>query len=717
MILRKLISLLALALPGLALAQPAPIKTLLITGHNNHNWQYTSRLHEQTLEATGRFDVDVTDAPWTDLADAAKLKQYQLFVLDYNDLGDPKPWGDAGRANFAAAVRAGAGVASIHSANNAFKGWEDYEKMHVLVWREKSSHGKFHEFQVDLVDREHPIARGLPASFTTRDELYHGLLHKLNTSFSLLAQATSSTESGGSGAVEPMALTTKFGQGRIFATPLGHVWTGTDETKVSITTPGFKTLMTRGAEWAATGEVTLPADWADTRTHNILTPDEAAQGWTLLFDGTSSDAWRSFNKPNFPDDGWKVEGGTLRRQKGQAGGDLITREQYGDFEFAADWLATPGANSGVIYRVAEGRQFPWQTGMEMQILDDAGHPDGKKPKTRAGTLYDIYATSVDVARPAGQWNQARIVARGTRIQHYLNGFLVVDTDLAGEDYKVAHAASKWPGMKEFATQAKGHIALQEHGDEVWFRNIKVRRLEAAGASVGAPSHSAATPTAKDRIGWIDRVQTLNDRLDAPLKAGGPRPEIVFIGDSITEGWLGDGAKVWEQRYATRHAINLGIGGDQTQHVLHRLQNGHIERLKALAAATLAPRAFVVMIGTNNSNGNDNTAPEIADGIIAITRELRAALPRTPVLLLNIFPRGDQPNPQREKNTEASRLAASALAKDAMVTTLDLSKTFLEADGTLTKPIMPDALHLSEAGYQRWADAMEPTLQLLFTNPE
>jgi lysophospholipase L1-like esterase/type 1 glutamine amidotransferase len=704
---RTLASLFTLALCALASAQP--IKTLIITGHNNHNWQYTSRLHEQTLEATGRFDVDITDTPWTDLADAAKVKQYQLFVLDYNDFGAAKPWGEAGQANFAAAVRAGAGVASIHSANNSFKGWDDYEKMHVLLWRDKAGHGKFHEFEVNLVDRDHPIAKGLPASFTTRDELYHGLHHKLNTSFSLLAEARSSTESGGSGNVEPMALTTKFGEGRIFATPLGHVWTGADETKVSITTPGFKSLVARGAEWAATGNVTLPADWVDTRTHNVLTPEEKAEGWTLLFDGTSTDAWRSFNKPSFPDDGWKVEGGTLRRQKGQAGGDLITREQFGDFEFALDWLATPGANSGVIYRVAEGRRFPWETGMEMQILDDAGHPDGKKPKTRAGTLYDLYATSVDVARPAGVWNQARIVARGTRIQHYLNGFLVVDTDLAGEDYKAAHAASKWPGMKEFATQAKGHIALQEHGDEVWFRNIKVRRLDAPQA---APTHSANTPAAKDRAGWIDRVATLNERLDAPLQSKGPRPEIVFIGDSITEGWLHSGKSTWEQRYAPRHAINLGIGGDQTQHVLYRLKNGHIERLKALAAVDLAPRAFVVMIGTNNSNGKDNTAPEIADGIVAITRELRAALPGTPVLLLNIFPRGEKPNAQREKNAEASRLAAAALASDTMVSTLDLAQTFLEPDGTLTRPIMPDALHLSEQGYQRWADAMEPALQLL-----
>jgi hypothetical protein len=113
----------------------------------------------------------------------------------------------------------------------------------------------------------------------------------------------------------------------------------------------------------------------------------------------------------------------------------------------------------------------------MQVLDDARHPDGKKPKTSAGSLYDIVAPAADVARPAGEWNHARILVKGTRIQHFLNGFKVVDIDTTSDEYKKAYKESKWPGMPTFGTTTKGHICLQDHGDEVAFRDIKVRPVK------------------------------------------------------------------------------------------------------------------------------------------------------------------------------------------------------------------------------------------------
>jgi hypothetical protein len=130
-----------------------------------------------------------------------------------------------------------------------------------------------------------------------------------------------------------------------------------------------------------------------------------------------------------------------------------------------------------MYRCDEKHNYPWETGREMQILDDERHADGKKPKTRAGTMYDIFACSADVARPAGEWNHARIVARGNHIEHWLNGVKVVDTDTGSDGYKQAHAQSKFPGMKDFGTTTRGVIALQDHGDDVWFRNLKVRELK------------------------------------------------------------------------------------------------------------------------------------------------------------------------------------------------------------------------------------------------
>ncbi|MEX2114298.1 MAG: platelet-activating factor acetylhydrolase IB subunit [Pirellulales bacterium] len=175
-------------------------------------------------------------------------------------------------------------------------------------------------------------------------------------------------------------------------------------------------------------------------------------------------------------------------------------------------------------------------------------------------------------------------------------------------------------------------------------------------------------------------------------------DLILIGDSITQGWEGAGKDVWASHYAKRNAVNLGIGGDRTQHVLWRLENGNIEGI--------SPKLAVLMIGTNNSNGADNTADEIAAGIEAIVAKLRAQLPQTKVLVLAIFPRGEKPNPQREKNAKASEIA-SKLADDKNVFYLDIGPKFLGDDGSLSKDIMPDFLHLTPRGYEIWAEAIEP----------
>lgn len=464
----------ALAITAGAAAEP-PIRTLLITGHNNHNWQYTSRVHADTLEATGRFDVDITDDPAATLADGAALGKYQLFVLDYNDSQAAKRWGSAAEQNFVQAVNAGAGVVAVHAADNAFKGWADYEKMIGLMWREGTGHGKFHTFDIEIVDKEHPITKGLGEIKAHPDELYHKLVNSQNVKYSLLARALSSTESGGSGQQEPMAYTIQFGKGKIFATPLGHVWPGADDSKVSVVSPAFKTLLSRGAEWAATGEVTLPATWYDASSMNTLTDAEKADGWKLLFDGKTTNGWKGYRKDKFPENGWSVKDGILSVNK--TGGDICTTEEYGDFEFKIDWRADKGANSGIIYRASEKHSYPWVTGYECQILDDARHNDGKGPKTRAGTLYDVIPCAVDVSRPAGEWNHAHIIVKGTHIQHFLNGFKVVDIDVASDEYAKAKSNSKWRDSKEYGSLTKGVINLQEHGDFVEFRNIKVKKLD------------------------------------------------------------------------------------------------------------------------------------------------------------------------------------------------------------------------------------------------
>lgn len=468
----------ALALPVQEPAMTAafesqPVRVLLLTGENNHNWRYTSRVHKDTLEASGRFIVDIADDSPAALSDTGRLEGYSLFVVDYNG----KRWGEPAETNFLSAVRAGAGVVLIHAANNSFVGWTDYERLCGLMWiNGKTGHGDFHNFDVIYTDRDHPITKGLPDMKVHPDELYHNLVNTQQAPFNTLAKALSSPDHKGTGKDEPMAMTLSYGSGRIFATPLGHVWQGQDAQKASISDPQFKVLLCRGAEWAATGKVTLGTTIEDKRTHNHITGDERVAGWRLLFDGTTTANWKGYKKDGFPEKGWAVKDGNLWRLPGEAGGDIVTTEEFGDFEFACDWRVEKGGNSGIIYRTTEDHNYPWETGPEYQILDDAAHPDSNKGRTRSGTLYDVFACAHDVSRPAGEWNHARIVVKGTRIEHWLNGFKVVDVDTASDEYTRAVGASKWTKYPDFNTRRKGRIALQDHGDEVRFRNIRIRTL-------------------------------------------------------------------------------------------------------------------------------------------------------------------------------------------------------------------------------------------------
>jgi len=215
------------------------------------------------------------------------------------------------------------------------------------------------------------------------------------------------------------------------------------------------------------------------------------------------------------------------------------------------------------------------------------------------------------------------------------------------------------------------------------------------AAQEAPQHSAVKPEPRDG-NWMKRHESFNQR----VQRGGV--DLLFIGDSITQGWEGAGRAVWAEHYGKRNAVNLGIGGDRTQHVLWRLDHGNI--------AGIQPKAAVLMIGTNNSGSN--SPQEIADGVKAIVAQLRAKLPQTKILVLAIFPRGVDDNDERRKVNVAANKLIAPLADDQMVFFLDIGPKFLAPDGTLSKEIMPDLLHLSPQGYKIWADAIEKMIAAL-----
>jgi hypothetical protein len=207
---------------------------------------------------------------------------------------------------------------------------------------------------------------------------------------------------------------------------------------------------------------------------NTLTPQEHAEGWRLLFDGRTTDGWRGFRRDAMPD-GWQVVDGALTRVA--AAGDIVTTEQFESFELVLDWKVSPGGNSGIFFHVTENADYVWQTGPEYQILDDAGHRDGLTPETAAGSNYALHAPVGVAARPAGEWNTARLVVRGDHVEHWLNDVKIVSYELGSDEWKALVAASKFRDMPGYGQARRGHLALQDHGDLVAFRNIRIRVLQ------------------------------------------------------------------------------------------------------------------------------------------------------------------------------------------------------------------------------------------------
>ncbi len=209
---------------------------------------------------------------------------------------------------------------------------------------------------------------------------------------------------------------------------------------------------------------------------NTLTAQELTEGWRLLFDGATTGGWRGYRAQTMPA-GWSVIDGTLTRT-GQAG-DIVSVETFGDFELRIDWNVAPGGNSGIFFRAAETTDAVWQNAPEVQVLDNAAHQDGTTPETSAGSNYALHAPVRDVMRPAGEWNQTRLLVRGAHVEHWLNGVKIVEYELWSDDWRARVAASKFRDTPEYGQAKVGHIALQDHGDRVAFRNIKIRPIPGA----------------------------------------------------------------------------------------------------------------------------------------------------------------------------------------------------------------------------------------------
>ena len=272
--------------------------------------------------------------------------------------------------------------------------------------------------------------------------------------------------------------------------------------------------------------VTLPLAGTALAALALIAPasaSAAADDWKVLFDGKSTDAWRGYSRDTFPTGCWVIEGDTLKTVSGgKQPCDLVTREPYRDFELELEYKLTPGGNSGVLYRVTELPGEPsWHSGPELQILDDDKYRQNS-PKNWTGSLYDLIAAPRDkVVKPVGQWNKVRVLVRDNHVEHWLNGKKVVEYELGSDALETLIAGSKFKDMPRFAREPEGYIALQHHeGGDVWFRNVRVRRLGAAALAATPAPGKVLTGKATDGA-WVS----------------------LFNGKDLT-GWKAHGQERW-----------------------------------------------------------------------------------------------------------------------------------------------------------------------------
>ncbi len=219
-------------------------------------------------------------------------------------------------------------------------------------------------------------------------------------------------------------------------------------------------------------------------SENSLSNKEKNNGWQLLFDGQTTQGWHTYGKQGISK-AWKAENGTLhldslvKKTSPNEGGDIVTNEEFDNFDLKIEWKISPKGNSGIIFFVKEDAvkyQQPYFTGPEMQVLDNTGHADAQIYKHKAGDLYDLIPSTKEAQKPVGEWNHVEIISNNGKLDFYLNGEHTISTTMWDDNWRKMIAASKFKAWPDFGTFKKGRIDLQDHGDDVWYRNIKIKKL-------------------------------------------------------------------------------------------------------------------------------------------------------------------------------------------------------------------------------------------------
>jgi hypothetical protein len=227
--------------------------------------------------------------------------------------------------------------------------------------------------------------------------------------------------------------------------------------------------------WTACATEKKAENDAEPMASEPMEPKVDDEGYTVLFDGSSMAGWHIFQKEGT--EGWAIEDGAMTLKK-KGAGDIVTDQEYENFDLKLEWKISENGNSGIMYHVSEDPKYkaPYHTGPEMQVLDNDGHPDGKIHMHRAGDNYDLHAADPETVKPVGEWNEVQLIVNQGKVEHWLNGTKVVEFEIGSDDWEARLAKSKFTQWPDYSRMGKGVICLQDHGDPVWFRNIRIKEL-------------------------------------------------------------------------------------------------------------------------------------------------------------------------------------------------------------------------------------------------
>ena len=383
-------------------------------------------------------------------------------------------------------------------------------------------------------------------------------------------------------------------------------------------------------------------------------------------------------------------------------GDAVTIPKPANSQVRTGYV---GARAGVVAGVPQALALQWKDAWIASLRFDGASPLDLRPYAAGGTVeFDLNVLELD------KGGIYFIMRCGEECYRKLP-FVLAGRGMQGKGWQhLSFPLSCFARDHDDFSKVPGPFALEANGSgEVALANVKFVKGGKANAACPDYRTQAVTPEPLSHAwalpAWLPRHQ-LKLEENRKLKAAGKDPKVVFIGDSITEGWEKSGRAVWQRYYARYDAVALGFGGDHTENVLWRLQHGEVDGL--------APKVAVLMIGTNNAGDRHDDPEATAAGVKAIIDDLRKRLPESKVLLLAIFPREEQPAAFLRRLNEEVNARIAGLADGRRVFFANLNAAFLNADGTLARDVMPDLLHPQEKGYEIWARSMEPILQKLLT---